>query len=166
MTTQVVAFQLPFCCETPTWNMFGGACGSAGLACGGALCGAGAGVLGAEGVRRMLRRHVGHVCCRWNHERRHDVWKMWLHGSFFDAVNISSRQMMQTLSAAASSSGVASGYNVFMFRIARRDRMTSLNAFLNDLKTMNICVKGLNTKKSVLSCVHNYDNIIPIYYNK
>lgn len=82
------------------------------------------------GVWRMLRRHVGHVCWRWNQERRHDVWKMWLQGNFFEAVRkqiksdlakdyltkyisipvtISSRQMMQTLSAAESSSGVASG---------------------------------------------------------
>lgn len=38
------------------------------------------------GVRRMLSRQVGQVCCLWNHERRHAVWKMWLHGNFFDAV--------------------------------------------------------------------------------
>lgn len=38
------------------------------------------------GVLRMFNLHVGQVCWRWNHDRRHDVWKMWLHGSFFDAV--------------------------------------------------------------------------------
>lgn len=47
--------------------------------------------------------------------------------------------MMQTLSAAANSSGVASGYNVFMFRMALRDSITSLNAFLKALaKNINV----------------------------
>lgn len=40
----------------------------------------------------------------------HLVWKMWLQGSLLAPVTISSRQMMQTLSTAWSSSGVASGY--------------------------------------------------------
>lgn len=35
---------------------------------------------------------------------------MWLQGSFLAPVTISSRQMMQTLSEACRSSGVASGY--------------------------------------------------------
>lgn len=39
----------------------------------------------------------------------HLVWKMWLHGKRLAPVTISSRQMMQTLSMACSSSGVASG---------------------------------------------------------
>lgn len=84
---------------------------------------------------------MGHVCCRWNQERRqlgvktgngqqvprvltsgacppdvqapqgpsHLVWKMWLQGSLLAPVTISSRQIMQTLSMAWSSSGVASG---------------------------------------------------------
>lgn len=84
-------------------------------------------------VTLTLRRHVGQVCCRWNHDRRHDVWNIWLHGSFFEAVVISSRQIIHTLSAASSSSAVASGYRVFMLRIARRERITSLNAFLKFL---------------------------------
>lgn len=44
-------------------------------------------------------------------------------------------QMMQMLSDCVSSSGVASGYNVFMLWIARLDKITSLNAFLKFLKT-------------------------------
>lgn len=48
-------------------------------------------------------------------------------------VSISSLQMMQTLSTALSSSGVASGYSVFMLRMARRERITSFRARLNDL---------------------------------
>ncbi len=47
--------------------------------------------------------------------------------------NISSLQMMQTLSVAASSSSVASGYQVFMLWMALLDRITSLNAFLKAL---------------------------------
>ncbi len=47
--------------------------------------------------------------------------------------SISSRQMMQMLSVAASSSAVASGYHVFMLWIALLDKMTSLNAFLKAL---------------------------------
>lgn len=39
----------------------------------------------------------------------HLVWKMWLQGRRLAPVTISSRQMMQTLSAARSSSAVASG---------------------------------------------------------
>lgn len=39
----------------------------------------------------------------------HLVWKMWLQGKRLAPVTISSRQMMQTLSMACSSSGVASG---------------------------------------------------------
>lgn len=42
----------------------------------------------------------------------HLVWKMWLQGSLLAPVTISSRQIMQTLSIACSSSGVASGYLV------------------------------------------------------
>jgi len=30
----------------------------------------------------MFKRHVGHVCWRWNQERKHAVWKIWLHGNF------------------------------------------------------------------------------------
>lgn len=37
-------------------------------------------------------------------------WKMWLQGNFLAPVTISSRQMIQTLSEACRSSGVASGY--------------------------------------------------------
>lgn len=48
-------------------------------------------------------------------------------------VTISSLQIMQTVSVLAKSSVVASGYNVFRLRMARRERITSLNAFLNDL---------------------------------
>lgn len=81
-----------------------------------------------------FNRQVGQVCCRWNQERRHEVWKIWLHGSFLEAVVISSRQIIQTLSAAWSSSGVASGYKVFIFLIARLDNITSLNAFLKFLQ--------------------------------
>lgn len=25
---------------------------------------------------------MGHVCCRWNHERRQSAWNTWLQGSF------------------------------------------------------------------------------------
>lgn len=48
-------------------------------------------------------------------------------------VTISSLQIMQTVSVLAKSSAVASGYKVFRLRIARRERITSLSAFLNDL---------------------------------
>jgi hypothetical protein len=48
-------------------------------------------------------------------------------------VTISSLQIMQTVSVLAKSSAVASGYNVFRLRMARRERITSLSAFLNDL---------------------------------
>lgn len=58
---------------------------------------------------------------------------MWPQGSFLAPVSISSLQMMQTLSTALSSSGVASGYSVFMLRMARRERITSFRARLNDL---------------------------------
>jgi len=78
---------------------------------------------------------------------------MWLQGSFLapemqklfkriftksykqdqSPVTISSRQIMQTVSVLAKSSAVASGYNVFKLRMARLERITSLNAFLKDL---------------------------------
>lgn len=48
-----------------------------------------------------------------------------------DSTNL---QMMHMLSDWANSSGVASGYRVFMLRIARRDRITSFSAFLKFLK--------------------------------
>lgn len=60
-------------------------------------------------------------------------WNIWLQGSFLQFSAISSRQMMQTLSPCASSSGVASGYIVFMLWIARRDCTTSKKAFRNAL---------------------------------
>lgn len=146
-------------------------------------------------ARRTSIRQVGQVCCRWNQEAQaaggqtrqwlagpwdsasqshpdgqalglsHLVWKMWLQGSLLAPVTISSRQIMQTLSIACSSSGVASGYlvrtgqghvktragggapgvglgeqlgrghlEVFMLRIARRDMIASVTAFLNCLK--------------------------------
>lgn len=97
----------------------------------------GAGAAVVMGVRRMFNRHVGQVCCRWNHDRKHVVWKMCPQGSFFELLTISSRQMMQMLSDSWSSSGVASGYRVFMLRIARRDRMTSFKAFLKFLQLIN-----------------------------
>ena len=70
---------------------------------------------------RTSRRQVGHVCCRWNQDRRHAAWKIWPHGSFFalkyhlvtkknttrnylDPGTISSRQIIQVLSFANSSS--------------------------------------------------------------
>lgn len=60
---------------------------------------------------RTSLRHVGHVCCLWNQLRKQAAWKMWLQGNFlFPAPVISSRQMMQTLSANTSSSSEASGY--------------------------------------------------------
>lgn len=86
------------------------------------------------GVRRMLRRHVGQVCWRWNHDRRQIVWKMWPHGNFLLLLTMSSRQMMQMLSDNCSSSGVASGYSVFMFWMARRESITSFRAFLKFLE--------------------------------
>lgn len=102
-------------------------------------------------------------------------WKMWLQGNFLAPVTISSRQMIQTLSEACRSSGVASGYlkaqqkrresrpstsrsinafnkkgklktksfslwsgnnpyNVFMLRMALRDMIASVTAFLNCLR--------------------------------
>lgn len=84
-------------------------------------------------ARSTSMRQVGQVCCLWNQERRQLEWKMWLQGSFLAPVTISSRQMMQTLSEAWRSSGVASGYSVFMLRMARRDMMASVTAFLNCL---------------------------------
>lgn len=59
---------------------------------------------------------------------------MWLQGNLLAPVTISSLQMIQTLSIAWSSSGVASGYSVFMLRMALRDMMASVTAFLNCLK--------------------------------
>jgi hypothetical protein len=54
-----------------------------------------------------------------------------LQGSFLVVgASISSLQMMQTLSVFASSSSVASGYQVFMLWMALRERTTSLKAFL------------------------------------
>lgn len=47
------------------------------------------------------------------------------------------RHIIQILSDCDNSSGVASGYKVFMFRIARLDKITSLNAFLKFLKKKN-----------------------------
>ena len=65
---------------------------------------------------------------------RQFLWKMWLQGSFLaEGATISSLQMMHTLSALANSSGVASGYRVFMLWIARRESTTSLKAFLKAL---------------------------------
>ena len=61
------------------------------------------------GLRRISKRQVGQVCCRWNHDRKQTVWNMWPQGSFFDELTISSRQIMQMLSDCANSSGVASG---------------------------------------------------------
>ena len=75
-----------------------------------ALAASATGVWVGLGMRRTSSRHVGHVCWRWNQERRQLVWKMWLHGSFLQDVVISSRQMMHTLSPDASSSAVAFGY--------------------------------------------------------
>lgn len=52
----------------------------------GGICGGGAAAAGVgcgSGARSTFRRHVGQVWCRWNHDRRHDTWKMWLHGNFF-----------------------------------------------------------------------------------
>lgn len=102
----------------------------------------------------------------------HLVWKMWLQGSLLAPVTISSRQMIQTLSIACSSSGVASGYlgegdsgeqdtgqarrgqgsgrgqsgmathSVFMLRMARRDMMASVTAFLNCLKVESVRAGG------------------------
>lgn len=46
---------------------------------------------------------------------------------------LSNLQMMQMLSDCVNSSGVASGYNVFMLWIARRDNITSFSAFLKFL---------------------------------
>lgn len=69
-----------FCCEV------GGAAGCAAGGTGGtgaagaapptpaAACGAGVG--SGAGARSTLRRHVGQVCCLWNHKRRHAAWKM------------------------------------------------------------------------------------------
>lgn len=101
---------------------------------------------------RTSMRHVGQVCCLWNQERRqlwgkwdnktyykkqkklfgflniseskwiYLEWKMWLHGSFLAPVTISSRQMMQTLSEAWRSSGVASGY---LWRIFSEEYLTN-----------------------------------------
>jgi len=126
-----------------------GGCGTWGAGGGGGACSGGSGGgCGGREARRTSMRQVGHVCWRWNHDRRqlgrrrvalnhaarcrrrrplppkppkrrgggapapflaHLVWKMWLHGRRLAPVTISSRQMMQTLSTACSSSGVASG---------------------------------------------------------
>lgn len=60
----------------------GGAAGAAGAAaCGGAT--PAPPPLSGAGARSTFSRHVGHVCCRWNHNRRHAAWNMWLQGSFF-----------------------------------------------------------------------------------
>lgn len=66
------------------------ACGACGARPGtGAAAGAGPAGPPASGAgaRSTLSRHVGHVCCRWNHSRRHAAWNMWLQGNFFAPVN-------------------------------------------------------------------------------
>lgn len=110
-------------------------------------------VAGRVVVRKMLSRHVGHVCWRWNHDRKQAVWNMCPHGNFFELCTMSSlqaidrknlvlwkweqrlsyRQMMQMLSDWDSSSAVASGYKVFILLIARRESITSFSAFLKFL---------------------------------
>lgn len=72
-------------------------------------------------------------------------------------VVISSRQMMHTLSTAASSAAVASGYNVFMFLMALLDIMTSLKALLkflhnNSLLIHNILSKSLKKHLKLPNC--------------
>ena len=54
-------------------------------------------------------RQVGHVCWRWNQDCKQAVWNMCPQGNFLHRETISSRQMMQTLLTASSSSTVASG---------------------------------------------------------
>ena len=72
--------------------------------------------------------------------RRQLTWKMWLQGSFLQLLVMFSRQIMQ-MSFEASSSSVAFGYKLFMLRMARRDRMTSLNAFL---KVLSVYMKNVH----------------------
>jgi hypothetical protein len=91
----------------PAWGAL--ACPLAAGACRAWAAAAAAPAFWGCAVCNTSSRHVGHVCCRWNHDRRHNVWNMWLHGSRFAPEVISSRQMMQVLSELASSSGVTSG---------------------------------------------------------
>ena len=115
-------------------------------------------------------RQVGHVCWRWNHDLhgtklllnvccemsgekwdlRQLTWKMWLQGSFLQLLAIVSRQMMQ-MSFAANSSSVAFGYRLFMLRMARRDRMTSLSAFLNVLRTHDTVHNRCNGENTLVT---------------
>ena len=94
--------------KTSMYSQFGGICGCwGGCCCCGACC---PGDADSRDILSTSRRQVGHVCWRWNHERRQLVWKMWLQGSFLHDDVISSRQMIHTLSPLCSSSVVASGY--------------------------------------------------------
>lgn len=63
-------------------------------------------------LRSTSIRQVGHVCWRWNQDRRQVTWNMWLHGSFLQVPfpSIFSLQIMQTLSEFSISWVVASGY--------------------------------------------------------
>ena len=54
-------------------------------------------------------RHVGQVCCRWNHDRRQCVWKMWLQGSFLPTTSRSRQMMHVVISRRCSSSSLTSG---------------------------------------------------------
>mmetsp|Transcript_45055 Transcript_45055/g.105232 ORF Transcript_45055/g.105232 Transcript_45055/m.105232 type:complete len:211 (+) Transcript_45055:958-1590(+) len=83
------------------------------------------GLGGAASIGRIVARHVGHDCCRSNHERRQCKWKRWPQRSFLAVVRCS-RQMMQTRSVRSSSSSVASGKRSCMLCVIRRYRTKSL----------------------------------------
>ena len=63
------------------WGAWGGV-GRTLAAAAAACCAPPAGAWLEPGVRRTSKRQVGHVCCLWNHDRKHVAWKMWLHGNF------------------------------------------------------------------------------------
>lgn len=85
-----------FISEVEGWA-FGDADGAwvvlAGCCLGGTGVEAGAGG-GAVGVGRNISNlQVGHVWCRWNQLRKHDVWNIWLHGNFLAAITLYSKKI-------------------------------------------------------------------------
>lgn len=69
------------------WGIFPctGGVGCCCCCCGCCCCWAGGGAAwfwGDVGFCNIFKRQVGHVCWRWNHDRKQAAWKIWLHGSF------------------------------------------------------------------------------------
>ena len=88
--------------------------------------------------------HVGQLCCRSSHVRRHWKWKRCPHCNFFTRWPkvMSSLQMMQ-IGLSASSSSVASGNNSsireVMLRAWQNSLMRRIKFFTDMYKSRNIC---------------------------